>query len=307
MTSEFWVVVGIGLVLYGGLIVVAISLGPRWFHRQFHERQESLDKRERFLANLVTKSEATYKDLEATVAIYRDLNRAKETQIIQMAQEIQALRIELATLREQLETEAQTIADLKHQLESTQTIDQPAEASEFSVLGIWPDAPGQPPLDTQGEADALYNAGYAYTALRGPRANRAGVILEIDRVRPTVIQVGGHGNSEGILLSDGVAEPGFWGQVVAGKGIALMVLLSCDSSQQDEINISDALVTAGVQAVVSCDDQIADADAVRFASLLYGGLANKMTLSRAVQRAKLSVSRKAAEMIRLREAPNAKR
>lgn len=301
MTLEFWVVVGIGLVLYGGLIVVAISLGPRWFHRQFHEREKQLDGRERFLANLVTKSEATYKDLEATVAIYRDLNHAKESQIIQMAQEIQALRIEISTLRDQLETEAKTIADLKRQLEARNTIDQPAEAAEFSVLGIWPDVPGQPPLDTQGEADALYNAGYSYTALRGARANRAGVILEIDRVRPTVIQVGGHGNSEGILLSDGVAEPGFWGQVVAGKGIQLMVLLSCDSGQQDEINVGDALINAGVSAVVTCDSAIGDADAVKFASLLYGGLANRMTLARAVQRAKLSVSRKAAEMIRLRE------
>lgn len=171
----------------------------------------------------------------------------------------------------------------------------------MTVLALWPVAPGQPALDQKGESDALYNAGYAYTALRGENCNRAGVLLEIDRVRPTIIQVGGHGTTDGILLSDGVAEPGWWGEVVAGKDIALMVLLSCHSSQQDEINISDALIRVGVRAVISCDDAIGDGAAVRFAALLYQKLSEGLSLAMAVKRAKLGINRKNAEMIRLRE------
>lgn len=294
MALSPWTLLVIGLLLYVGLILAAIFVAPRWFEQRYSERED-------FLQGLVMKSEATYNDLVATIKVYRDLTQTKDNQIVGMAQEIQTLRGEVVTLREQLEKEAHTVADLKRQLEANQAIEQPPQAEEFSVLGIWPDAPGQAPLDQQGEADALYNAGYPYTALRGPRANRAGVILEIDRLRPTVIQIGGHGTNEGTLLSDGVAEPGWWGQAVAGKGVRLMVLLSCDSSQQDELNLSDALINAGVKAVVSCDSQIDDRDAVRFAQLLYAKLAEKLPLARAVQRAKLSVGRKSAEMIRLRE------
>lgn len=290
----FWILVLGGILFYSLLFVVDRRWGRKLLNRDFNER-------ERKMSASLLKSETAFNRLELTVDLLKEQLDEKERQSAERDQKISALTELVKTLTGQLETETRNVADLKRQLESKQVIEQPQASEEFNVLGIWPDAPGQPALDQQGEADALYNAGFSYVALRGTRANRAGVILEIDRIRPTVIQVGGHGNSEGTLLSDGLAEPGWWGLAVAGKGVKLMLLLSCDSSQQDELNISDALIRAGVKAVVSCDSQIGDMDAVRFAQLLYAKMSEGMPLKAAAARAKLSVSRKAGEMIRLRE------
>lgn len=262
---------------YGLLFYVDRRWGRRLLNREFSER-------ERVLAASIMKSEQSFSRLETTVDLLKSQLDAKDQRILELTREIQRLELK--------------VADLTHQLQEHKVIEQ---TPPVSILALWPSPPGQPALDQEGESDALYNAGFAYTALRGARCNRAGVILEIDRVRPTIIQVGSHGNSSGILLSDGYAEPGWWGEVVAGKSIQLMVLLSCDSSQQDEINVSDALVRAGVRAVISCDEQIGDADAVKFAELLYAKLAEGLPLLTATRRAKLALSRKASEMIRLRE------
>lgn len=300
MTPEFWYLAIGGLLVYGLLFWIDRRWGRELLNKNFNER-------ERAMAASIMKSEQAYVRMESTIDVLTEQIEIKDDQIAAMRvssaerdAKIADGDIKIAELTREIQRLEMIVADLTRQLQEKHVIEKPPQP--MKVLAIWSTVPGQVPLDVAGESDALYNAGYAYTALRGARANRAGVILEIDRVRPTIIQVGGHGDSEGIMLSDGIAEPGWWGEVVAGKGISLMVLLSCDSGQQDQVNIADALLRVGVKAVISCDGKIGDADAVRFAELLYTKLSEELPLATATRRAKLAVSRKSAEMIRLREA-----
>jgi hypothetical protein len=277
------------LILYGSILMV-VTLGafrllnrvaPSFMGNQFPEREER-EERERVLTERVAELERKNKSLELTVNVLTEQLDKSNARIGQLKAEVSALEREVLAL--QRSNGQQKITPVK-----------------MVVLGIWPVAPGQASLDQQAEADALYDAGYTYVALRGARATRAGVIWEVDRLHPTILQVGGHGDKDGIMLSDGIAEPGWWAELVTGREIDLVVLLSCDSSQQDEYNISDALIRARVNAVISCDDKIGDIDAVRFTQMLYSRLAEGALLSEAVRRAKLAISRKSGEMIRLRE------
>lgn len=282
----FWEVLITNVVLFG-LFLLATRKWGWWL----------LD---RSVATSLMKSEQAYARMTTTIDVLTEQIRAKDDQLAQMRLNSLDRDERIRELTQEIQRLEEVVTSLKLQLEQKQVIekvDQP-----LRVLAIWPTPAGQPGLDQSAESDALYNAGYGYVALRGIYANRAGVILEIDRVRPDIIQIGGHGTGDGILLTDGNAEPGWWGQVVSGRNIQLILLLSCESSQQDEVNVSDALVRAGVQAVISCDAKIDDADAVKFTELLYAKLSEGLPLASATRRAKLGVSRNAAEMIRLREA-----
>lgn len=284
-----WVLLGVGasLLLNTGMVWGSRHWG--WFGGEDERR----------MAAVALKSEQAYTRMATTIDLLQQQLQTKDEQIVAMRTSSIARDAKIEQLTQEIHRLELIVVDLTRQLQEKRLIETTPRT--MSILAIWPDAPGQQSLDTAGEADALYNNGYTYTPLRGPQANRVGVVLELDRVRPTIIQVGGHGTNDGILLSDGLAEPGWWGEVVSGKEIELMVLLSCHSSQQDEINISDALIRVGVRAVVSCDEAIEDGAAVKFTELLYSYLAQSVPLPSAVRRAKLGVSRKNAEMIRLRE------
>lgn len=283
-------ILGLGFVI--AIVVLAVVLGILRFRPDFVRVDVATQ------ALRVKEMAAEIDQLRGQIRLLLDQLVTSEAKSRAAELKAREAEIKIAELKEQVRV-------LREQLEAKKLIAPiPQDKLPMHVLGIWPTVPGQVALDQQAEADALYNAGFAYTALRGARANRVGVILEIDRVRPTIIQCGGHGNREGIMLSDGIAEPGWWGEVVRGKAIQLMVLLSCDSSQQDELNVSDALIRVGVRAVISCDDKIADRDAVRFVELLYAKLSEGVPLAEGVQRAKLAVSRAAGEMIRLRLSGN---
>lgn len=290
MAVWLWVVIGVvaSIVLNVALLWATRRLG--WFGGE----------EERRMAAVALKSENAFARMETTIDLLSQQVRTKDDQIAQMRASSLERDARIETLTQEIHRLEAIVSDLTRQLQDKRLIEKPSRT--MSILAIWPVAAGQPSLDTTGEADALYNNGYTYTPLRGAQANRVGVLLELDRVHPTIIQVGGHGTTEGILLSDGVAEPGWWAAAVAGRDVELMVLLSCHSSQQDEINISDALIRAGVQAVVSCDDAIEDGAAVKFTEMLYSYLSQGVPLALAVRRATLGVSRKNAEMIRLREA-----
>lgn len=266
------------------LVVVARKWGLRWLDRD--------------LWSAVIKSETLYAQMDMTIKVLQRQLRDRDDEIARMRANSAQRDERMQMLQGEIERLEVVVANLTRQLEEGQVIAKPEPPR---ILAIWPTAQGQPALDQSAESDALYNAGYAYTALRGMAANRTGVVLEIDRVRPTIIQVGGHGNEDGILLSDGIAEPGWWANLVRGRAIDAMVLLSCESSIQDEINISDALIRAGVKAVISCDRKITDAGAITFVELLYSKLADGLPLAVAVRWARLGLGRDDAEMIRLRE------
>lgn len=297
---QFWVIIGGLVLLYLLMFVIDRRYGRRLMNRQYSEREMVLNAAREKCEAAAAKAEMyngflteRLKESQTQLEMLRTETPARDAQIRELKAEVVNLKGTLAAVNSEF-------SDLKKQLEEKKVIAKPQRP--MMVLGIWPTPPGQVPLDQAGEADALLNAGFDYKSLRGPRANRAGVILEIDRVRPTIIQVGGHGTGDGTMLSDGIAEPGWWGDVVANKDVQLMVLLSCLSSQQDEINISDALVRVGVKAVISCDESIGDKDAVKYVQVLYAKLAEGLLLADANKRAKLAVSRAAGEMIRLREA-----
>jgi hypothetical protein len=267
----------------------------------------------RFMGNAFPEQQAKKEREKVLVHRIEELERAGKWREEDLNRQIKELQLTVSVLTRQADENSDRVAELKARIADLEKelanmqgrqerADNRSKARGITVLGIWPVAQGQPALDQTGEADALYDAGYTYVALRGPRATRSGVIYEIDRVRPTILQVGGHGDKDGIMLSDGISEAGWWAELLSGRDMQLVVLMSCDSSQQDEYNVSDALIRANVRAVISCDDKINDADAVRFTQLLYAKMNEGSSLSQAVQRAKLSVPRRSAEMIRFREA-----
>jgi hypothetical protein len=279
------------LIFVVGVVMLLNRYAPQIMSNQFPDK-DAREQKEKMLTQRV-----------------EELERKNVRQEEELKGEIKDLRLTIKVLSNQLDVASDKIGALKVRIQELEkellAVQRAQHASgerrTITVLGIWPLVAGQVALDQQGEADALYDAGYTYVALRGARATRTGIIWEVDRVQPTILQIGGHGDKDGIMLSDGTAEPGWWAELVTGRNIQLVVLMSCDSSQQDEYNVSDALLRGGVRAVISCDGQIDDTDAVKFTQFLYGKMAENMPLAQALQRAKLSVSRKSAEMIRLRE------
>lgn len=206
----------------------------------------------------------------------------------------QAQTSEIMGLRERVREMEKELRDLKQGLSLA--------SSTLVVLGIWPQpAEGMPELDQRGEASALYNAGFEFVELSGSSANIDGVVREMDRVNPDILEIGCHDNGRGDpVLSDGPTEPGWWGELVEGREILLAVLLYCRSHQQDRLNVSDVLLRAGVQSVVSFNRPIPDEQALKFVRLLYEKLGEGRPIRQAVNRAKLVVNRTTRDSIRLR-------
>lgn len=291
LSNEFWIL----LAAFIAYTIISLVIDRKWgralLRKDFSERESKL------LVSIEDAKRAAER-MAATIEVLNDANRDKDRQLVELRFELDRQRELRRTLESNVSNLEQELHELRAQLRQKNIVDG---TKRVVVLGIWPDAPGQDQLDQQGEMDAIYNAGVSVVPLRGVRASRPGVISEIERLRPTIIQCGGHGSKDGILLSDGLAEPGWWGAVVAGSDISLMVLLSCESNIQDEYNVVDALIDNGVAAVVGVSGEIPDVDAVRFAKMLYPRLRDGMTLEGAVNRAKLSLPRTSYHMIRLRE------
>lgn len=290
MTREFWILLGIGISLYIIFFGIAVIYGPRWVENKFNEK-------EKFLTDLVMKSEKTYKELEAELKVYKELNREKDSQLIAMRKSSDERDRKIEALSSEVKRLTEELSRVTHQLQDNNVL---KVKSPEKILGIWPSAAGQQPLDQSSEAEIIYNTGYTFIPLSGEKATRMGVLLEIDRHRPTIIQVGGHGNKDGILLEDGISEPGFWGEAVRDKNIKLIILMSCESSEQSDYNIADALIREGCNAVISCSDEIPDGAAVTFVKFLYIKMSEGLPLVQAFARAKFSISQKVSNMINLR-------
>ena len=190
---------------------------------------------------------------------------------------------------ERLEAEVRRLRHRIRELEALAGMDsEPA-----SVLGIWPDAE----ISHGKEADALFNSGWSYRSLVGDEATRASVIRELQRHEDIrIVEIGAHGEEAGLHLHGGLTEPGWWARVLGGRDLQLVVLMACESDA-----VSDALIRAGVPAVVSVQRSVDDVEAVTFVQELYANLADGRSLSQSVESAKLFVSRETWEMVRLRE------
>jgi len=281
------------LFCYGLLYVIDKTVASRFF-------RTDLSERERLMRDRV-------EQLQTTINVLSDqLNEKTRKEVEQQLgsarrdAQIDALTKQVTDLTTQLAASNRRILELTGQLEERQVIER--QPREVVVLAIWPTPPeGEPDLDTAGEAQALYNAGFAYHPLRGRAANINGVVREMDRINPNTLEIGAHDDGAGsIVLSSGPTDAAWWGELIQGRSIDLVMLMSCRGNIQDSLNVSDVLLRAGAKAVVSFDEAVEDSEAVIFAKYVYEKLAEHRPIAEAVTRAKLIVKRSTREIIRLR-------
>ena len=96
----------------------------------------------------------------------------------------------------------------------------------------------------------------------------------------------------GILLSDGLAEPGWWAEVGGLANIQLVVLMACESS-----DVADALIREGIPAVISVRREITERSAIQFVIGFYEAIRSGMSLARAVKVAALRLPLREKDMI----------
>lgn len=223
-----------------------------------------------------------------------------------LADRVKELEGQVAFLLQQLQIANARIVELQQEmvmLQSSRPAAGPTSAAHpLRVLAIWP-GNGPRLAGQEDERRILYDTNVTYTALRGDDATRNGVLRTLERQVFDVIQIGGHGAEGSIMLSDGEAAPGWWSRAFKRQstGIRCMVLLACSTNEATHYNVADALLSAGVPAVVAVADEIQDSDAAAFARMFYEQLARGAELSQAVGLAQLSMSDAGAEMIALRQ------
>lgn len=169
------------------------------------------------------------------------------------------------------------------------------------VLMIFPDAVGQVKLNTDGDADALYQSGLDAFALSGSGATRDAVVREWRRIRPSVVVVGGHGKDGQIYLSDGPSSVGWWQRIIRLHAPELVLLMACESSTSAHLDIPDALLRAGVKDVIAINASVLDTDAVLFERIFFENLLEPMSVSAAYDIARLSLPDDGAAMMRHRQ------
>lgn len=270
--------------LFGFAVYVGLWAFGRWVMPRLHLASNSIEMKSLRL-------EAMVADLQRRLDESEKLNRV-------LAERQEFLLDELKKANAAMERQERQISTLTDKVKELERNPAITNSAPFRVLGIWPT--GVPKLDQQGEANALYDSGYEYKALRGEEANRNGILRELERFKPSIWEIGAHGDENGIVLSDGIARPGWWGNIAKLNRPIAAVLMACRSNQQDRMNVADALVGAGVEHVVACDQNILDTDATKFVSLFYERLAMGASFKDAAERAKLAVSDAGREMITVR-------
>lgn len=290
---ELWQVVGFIVGCYLVLYIIDKTVATRLFRTDITER-------ERLMRDKLNQLQTTINVLSEQLNEKTKIEVEQRLETTRRDSEVAALTKQVSELTVQLNLAQRRIQELTTQWENKQLIDK--QPRDVTVLAIWPDPPeGELDLDTASEAQSLYNAGFAYYSVRGLTASVNGIVREMDRVNPNTLEIGAHDDGKGnIVLSSGPTEPGWWGELITGRSIDLVMLLACRSGIQDTLNISDVMLRAGAKAVVSFDQPVEDAEAVVFAKMVYEKLAERRPISEAVARAKLIVKRTTREIIRLR-------
>lgn len=281
MTEPFWLALLFAVVVY-----ISLWAFGRWVVPRLNLTMSSLEMK-------ALRLETTVADLQ------RRLNDS-EAQNQKLEERTEFLLDELRKSNAEIERQKRQINELTNKVRELERVN-PAISNNapFRVLGIWPT--GEPKLDQQSEANALYDSGYEYKALRGAEANRSGILRELERFKPSIWEIGAHGDQNGIQLTGGdIVRPGWWGQIAKEHRPVAVVLMACRSNQQDRMNVADALIMAGVKNVVACDQNILDTDATKFVSLFYERLAMGASFKDAAERAKLAVSDAGREQITVR-------
>lgn len=293
------------IVSYAIVIVIDYRFGHR-FGRGINEREKAMQDRLVRMDNTIEVLSKQLNEKADAEIKQRLLAESCTQQIKSLTSQVNDLTAQLVKTQGELHKALIDVAALRRQLEEGNVIQKLSDIiqkpSDIIVLGVWPDNPlGTPEIDQAGEANAIYDAGFAYVSLVGPAASRDGLVWEMDRVLPNVLEIGAHDDERGrIVLSGGTPEAGWWGELLEGREVLLVVLLYCRSNIQDRLNIGDVMLRAGVKAVVSFDRAVEDAQAVHFARMLYAKLAEGKPIDQAVHRAKLVVNRQTRDMVRLR-------
>lgn len=290
--SSFWLPIVLVLVGYLSLLLINF-ITTRSSRLELTEKEKELRGRVRSMETTIGVLSRELEKKDAEGKDQRDLIQEQHREIIQL----KALVTELESKQVSLQKQSTL---LEEELRAKNVI-EPKEV-RLPVLGIWPEPPmDEPDLDIKGEKDALYNAGFTFVELSGASANIDGVVRELDRFQPKILEIGCHDDGQGNpVLSDGPTEPGWWGDLIEGKDILLAVLLYCRSNQQDRLNVADALLRGGAKAVVSFNKPVADGQAIRFARMLYEKLSERQPIDQAFQRAKLVVNRNTRDNVQLR-------
>jgi hypothetical protein len=236
----------------------------------------------------------TVTTLEEKIANLENSLLAMERQLRSAVQkELEAHRLYMESVTE-IDTLKRRLEDALTRLRSVEIDRQVGKKPRFDhrILGVWPGVQGQQPLDQRREKRAVYNSGIPYTALIG-EVERKTILGQLRRRVYTILEVGAHGQADGILLTDGIAPAGWWRRVLFHYHIQVAVLLACHS----EDALVDAFLSSGVSAVVSVQREILDASSISFAEALYENLVTGETLATAVDLAKLALSDEEAELI----------
>lgn len=291
--------IGNALLFVVGLIIVVVAAN-RIFG--FFFKSSGWTEREEAMRDRLKSMDTTIQVLSQQLNEKAQLEGELRAQVKEQGKELANFKDLLANMQRQLDISNGEVVRLKKELETYNVL--PKTAPKLTILGIWPDNPNLPELNTEGEQDAMYNSRLEFVPLKGAAANKDGVVLEMDRVKPEILEMGMHDDGMGNpMLADGVTEPGWWGQLVEDRDprIMLAVLLYCRSNMQDRMNVSDVLTRSGVQYVISFNTPVEDIEAVKFARMLYLKIAEGMTVVQAMNRAKLVVNRRTQDMVRLRE------
>lgn len=181
-----------------------------------------------------------------------------------------------------------TIAELQKKV----GIEPQKDARKPFVLGIWPESN----LDTTAERDAVYNAGFDYMALVGQAVTRRRILKELRTGKITVLEIGAHGDEQGIVVNSRNYSGGWWENALKDHGVEIALLLACSSDS----SVAASMRRAGVQHVIAVDGEIDDTAAVEFAQQFYQLYADGETVADAVADAKLTLEPSQAERIVLR-------
>lgn len=166
----------------------------------------------------------------------------------------------------------------------------------MKVLGIWPQRPQDTPLDLEGNRDAIYDAGFEFVPLFAEHANRQEILHHLRKGEVSILEIGGHGDGDGVPLADGLARAGWWEQILRGRAhVRIVMFLTCFSDQ----SMFDAMHRAGIPHIITVNGEIEDAAAINFAQAFYSNYANGLSVAAAVREAKLILDYTQAAKIEL--------
>jgi len=225
-------------------------------------------------------------ELEALVSALRKRIESLERMYVDALTRESDLRKEVEKLEQELRRARDRIRELEKRL----------GGNDLRVLAIYPNRD-----DITNPAPAMYDAGVDYVLLTG-RVRREDVVLALEERGFDIVEVDAHGMRTevrggdvevgGILLSDGIAEAGWWARVMSRYGVDTVVVMACET-----LDVARAMKRAGIRRVIAVHGEILDTAAFTFVKNFYAALASGDNVEEAFRVARLTLSREEADKI----------